>query len=313
MLGIMKHKKQYLILSLLILFVFPMKTFASTNTYPRTEENLQIRSSISVTNKVKQAALATPKVDASEKVYDFANLLTDEQEASLYELMTNFITAYQMDIVIVTINSNNKSSAMDYADDFYDYNDFGISSTHDGLLFLIDMDTREMWISTTGQAILMYNDSRINSILDSTYSYIKSQKYFECAKVFITKSGSFARQGIPTNNKNYEIDNKGNYKKKSSNLIQSFPLFPAIIISFVLSTISVMIARSKHKTIKKATHARDYLIRNSISITKKEDRFINSHTTKVYDPPSSSSSGGGGSSTHSSSSGISHGGGGRSF
>jgi len=52
------------------------------------------------------------------------------------------------------------------------------------------------------------------------------------------------------------------------------------------------------------------LIRNSINLIKKEDRFINSHTTKVYDPPSSSSRG---SSTHSSSSGRSHGGGGRSF
>jgi len=306
----MKHKKILLIVFSLIVFVLPSKSFSSTKTYPRTEDNLQIHSSIKVTNQVKQAALATPKVDASEKVYDFANLFTDTEESSLYYLISDFTTTYSMDMVIVTISSNNKSSARDYADDFYDYNDFGVNSTYDGLLFLIDMDTREMWISTTGQAILIYNDNRIDSILDSTYSYIKSQKYFDCAKAFITKSTSYARQGIPSNNKNYEIDSNGNYRKKRTDIIQKFPLFPAIIISFILSTISVIIARSKHKTIKKATHAKEYLIRNSINLIKKEDRFINSHTTKVYDPPSSSSRG---SSTHSSSSGRSHGGGGRSF
>lgn len=311
----MKIKKICVLLGLVIFLFLPMNSFASVTTYPRTSNNLQIRSSISVTNKVKKAVLATPKVNASEKIYDFANLFTDSQEASLYSLISDFITTYSMDMVIVTINSNNKSSAMNYADDFYDYNDFGKGTTYDGLLFLIDLDTREMWISTTGQAILMYNDNRINSILDSSYSYIKSQKYFECAKAFINKSSSFAQQGIPNNNKNYEIDNNGNYKKKSADSEQDFPIFPLLFfsffLSFILSTFTVFIARSKHKTIKKATQAKNYIIRNSITITKKEDRFINSHTTKVYDPPSSSS--GGGSSTHSSSSGSSHGGGGRRF
>lgn len=305
----MKNKKILLILFLIIM-LFKKNVFSSTNTYPRSEDNLQIHSSIKVTNSVKKAVLSTPKVDASEKIYDFANLFTTAEETNLYNLTNNFITTYNMDIVIVTINSNNKSSAMVYADDFYDYNDFGIGSTFDGLLFLIDMDTREMWISTTGKAILIYNDYRIDNILDKTYTYIKSQKYFECAKSFITSASSYALQGIPSYNKDYIIDEDGDYVKNTSKSLNDFPLFFVIIISFIISTIYVFFARSKHKTIKKATEAKQYLIRNSINITKKEDKFINSHVSKVYDPPSSSSSG---SSTHRSSSGRSHGGGGRRF
>ena len=309
----MRTKKILLLLFLIIIFIFNTNVFASTKVYPRSEEDLKIHSSIKVTNSVKKAVLATPKVNATEKVYDFANLFTTSEETSLYNLITNFINNHNMDMVIVTINNNNKSSAMAYADDFYDYNDFGKGSTFDGLLFLIDMDTREMWISTTGQAILMYNDSRIDSILDRTYTYISSQKYFECAKSFITSSFSYASQGIPTDNKDYIIDEDGDYKKDISKLIKNFPIFWAIIIAFAISTISVFIARSKHKTIKKATHANQYLLEKSIKITRNEDNFINSHLSKVYDPPSSSSSGGGGSSTHRSSSGRSHGGGGRRF
>lgn len=47
---------------------------ASTKIYNRSEDDLQINSRINITEKVKKAALATPKVDASEKIYDFANL-----------------------------------------------------------------------------------------------------------------------------------------------------------------------------------------------------------------------------------------------
>lgn len=311
----MRTKKILLILFLIITF-FKTNVFASTQVYPRSEDDLKIHSSIKVTNSVKESVLATPKVNASEKVYDFANLFTSSEESTLYNLINNFINNYNMDMAIVTINENNKSSAMAYADDFYDYNDFGKGTTFDGLLFLIDMDTREMWISTTGQAILMYDDNRIDIILDRAYTYISSQKYFECAKSFITSSFSYASQGIPYSNKDYTINSNGEYTKDIYKLIQHFPLFWAIIIAFIISTISVFIARSKHKTIKKATEANQYLIESSIKFTKIKDHLINSHVSKVYDPPSSSYGGGssgGGSSTHHSSSGRSHGGGGRRF
>ena len=151
----MKKLRIYLILIFMIAIVFNTAVFASTNTYTRTEDDLKINSSIKVTESVKKAVLATPKVDASEKVYDFAGLLTESEEASLYNKIMTFINTYNMDMAVVTIDNNNKASTMAYADDFYDYNDFGVGSTFDGLLFLIDMDNREMWISPTGEAIIM--------------------------------------------------------------------------------------------------------------------------------------------------------------
>ena len=50
----MKIKKICILLGLVIFLFLPMNSFASVTTYPRTSNNLQIRSSISVTNKVKQ-------------------------------------------------------------------------------------------------------------------------------------------------------------------------------------------------------------------------------------------------------------------
>ena len=302
--------KIYLISIFMIVITINTTICASTNTYPRTETDLKIDSSIKVTESVKKAALATPKVDASEKVYDFAELLTESEETSLYNQINTFINNYNMDMAVVTIKTNNKSSARDYADDFYDYNEFGIGSTFDGILFLIDMDNREMWISTTGQAIIMYDDYRIDKILDETYKYISQKDYYNCAKAFVEKSSSYALAGKPSSNSNYKIDKNGDYVRVNKE--SSFPIFGIIVFSLIASSIFVGIACFMHKTIRKATQAKHYLVKDSFNLTKKEDRFVTSHTSKVYDPPSSSSSSGG-SSTHRSSSGRSHGGGGRSF
>ena len=62
--------------------------------------------------------------------------------------------------------------------------------------------------------------------------------------------------------------------------------------------------------VKAATNATQYLLKDSVVINKRDERFVTTHTTSVRINDSSSSSGSG-SSTHRSSSGRSHGGGGR--
>ena len=280
----MKRYKLTLILSLIFIIAFCTNIFASTNTYPRTEEDLGVDKNFPLTPTLIDAALSTPKVDASEKVYDFANLFTDEEELQLYNNINKYIKRFNMDMVIVTIDYNDKLNARDYADDFYDYNNFGIGTDYDGILFLIDMDNREMWISTTGKAIQKYNDERIDEILDDTYNYISDDKYYKCANAFIDSASSL-----------------------------NLPIPAILIFSVIVTLIFISVASSKHKTIAKATQAKQYLLKDSFNLTKNEDRFLHTNTSKVYDPPSSSSGGSSGSSTHSSSSGSSHGGGGRSF
>lgn len=295
--------KKKIIFITLILSILSSICFASTNTTPRTENNLQIWSDINVTSYNKSLILNTPKVDEEEKIYDFANLFSTEEENQLYLKVIDFITKYNYDMVIVTINNNPKSSARNYADDFYDYNYFGKGFNHDGILFLIDMDTREMWISTTGDCIKMYNDYRIDKILDTCYTYITKTNYYKTAESFITKSSTFANNGYPNNNSNINTNSHASFVEI---------LKYSTICSLIFTVIIVIVAYRKHRTIKKATTAIDYFDRADYKLTNKEDLFLSTHTDRVYDPPSSSSSSGG-SSTHFGSSGISHGGGGRKF
>lgn len=297
--------KKY-ILSLLLLL--PFNVFASTNTFERTLDDLRVNDYVNVTDNNKGIILKTPSVDASEKIYDFADLFTDEEEENLYNDVINYIEKYNMDFAIVTIDDNNKVNASNYADDFYDYNDFGINDTNDGILFLIDMDTRNYYVSTTGEGIRMYNDYRIERILDYAESNMRSGNYYGAANNVIYMASSFAEEGIPSGNANSYIDSNGNIV-----YIRKVNYFASIIASSIITLIVMLILVKRNKMIKKATVADQY-VSKALNLTQNSDKFINTHTSVVtIDTSSGSGHSGGGSSTHIGSSGISHGGGGRSF
>lgn len=293
---------------LLISFIFIISpVYASTNTYERTEDNYRVDSWVNVTDSNRNIILTTPSVDESEKVYDFANLLDENEEKLILNSINEFISKYDMDMVIVTIDSNPRYSAQKFSDDFYDYNSFGKNKTRDGVLFLIDMDTRNFYISTTGEAIRLYNDYRINAILDYVEPYIKDENYYEAVSSFIQKSAYYANSGIPSENENSYINEKGDivYYKKIN-------YFFSVVGSLIITAIVIAILVNKNKMIKKATNANLYFNKDLAKITEKNDKFLTTHTTSVS-LSSSSGGSGSGSSTHSSSSGSSHGGGGRSF
>lgn len=228
---------------------------------------------------------SVPKVDSSEKVYDYAGLFTYSEEEELFEKIEEFIDTYNIDMAIVTIDENPKSSAKAYAESFFTINNMGIGNNEDGILFLIDMDTREMWIATHGSAKDIY-DSYIDPILDDCYEYISDDEYYECAMAFINSSTS-------------------SYKKNErKGWIVGFAI--TIGISLIAPTIFCLTKKAKHKAVRLATNANLYMENSTFKITKSDDIFSHSHTSRISKSSSSSSGGRGGG-------GGGFGGGGRSF
>ena len=299
-------KFKYLLLIVILFGFCIIPVSASTNTFTRTEDNLLISPDITVTSQNLDNILGTPAVDASEKVYDFAELLTPSEEEQIYNRVQKFINKTNLDLAVVTINDNNKFSAMEYADDFYDYNDFGTDSEYSGVLFLVDMDTREIYMSTTGKAISMYSDYRIDMTLDAIYQDFSNENYLNGITKFVTIIENYDTIGLPSNtDTKYAINNEGELYRKSRWLI-------VFGIPSVITAIVIGILISKNKLVRVATSSREYLDKDSLKIKTVSDRLVSTNTIAV--PRSSgSSSGGGGSSRHSGSSGRSHGGGGHRF
>jgi len=248
--------------------------------------------------------------DNTLKVYDYAQVLTPSEETNLKQMADNYINTYNMDMVLVTVKYHQKYDTKTYAQDFYDYNNFGIGNTKDGIIFVIDFTFgyTDIYISTTGEAIRMYDDYRINRMLDNIAAK-KDDGYFAMFKSFVNDSSSYASMGVPSSNSNTIINEYGDIVYK-----ESIPWPIILLISIGLPTIVIIILISKNKMIKRSLNAAYYLKDGSVSITTKHAQFVTTHTSSVRISDSSSSGGSGrvgGSSVSRGSSGRSHGGGGR--
>lgn len=286
--------------------------YASTNLLERNENNnYGINKKIEITNDRLQYIKKTKYVNANEKIYDFSDILTNEEEEKLFKKIQEFIEKTKMDLVILTDNLEYTNDIDNdyYAVDFYDYNDFGINKEHyDGAIFFRNTYEKNPYFGSymTGNAMLYFSNERNDIILDNIYNDIHSGNYYDGIIEFINELIDYYNKGIPKQNADAYIDNHGNiaFIKKYNP-----PFMVAGIIALITSTIIISIMIKKNKMVYQAKEANEYLNNDSIKYNRKETHLISTHTTRHYNPPSNNS--GGGSHSFGGSSSIGHSGGGR--
>lgn len=303
----MKNIKKFLF-GLIICFSFLIISNASVNTCDRNLlDNYGVNKKWEITNNSKSNVFNTPCVDASEKIYDFANILSDVEEKLLYDEIIKFVNKYDTELIFVTVNmaySSDKKNE-EYAADFYDYNDFGIDFDHyNGILLLRNAYASDPYYDmyTFGEAQLYFDQSRYDDILDGIYYNFKNKIYYTGYMDFIDYINYYYETGTAYNKKRYYIDDMGY-------ICQYF--VPPYVFSFIgagIMTFGILkYLTKKNKMVKKEFVAKDYLDKESIVISDKEDTFLTSNTVRYVHTSSSSS--GGSSSGGSSGGGHSSGGG----
>lgn len=298
-------------ISLILISIFCSLTIvnADVTTIPRTEDDLGVNKDITITESRKKIILNTPRVDAAEKIYDFANILDENTKQQLYEKAKDYVSHTSMDIVILTLDFTYSDSQIEnYAVNFYDYNDFGLDfDNYSGILIVRNANNYNRFfnIYTFGDAQLYYPYERCEEILDNIYEDIRSDRYLEGFSLFINDAKDFYDDGIPSDYDDYYIDDTGHVQRS-----YSIPWIGVTISAGIVTTIVVIILVKKNKMVKKATEAENYLNRNSINYKKSNDIFLHSRTSSYT--VSSSSGGGGGSfgGSRTGSSGRGYGGGG---
>ncbi|MDR7855984.1 TPM domain-containing protein [Tissierella sp.] len=243
-------------------------------------------------------------------VFDDAMLFNEEGIIGLEEKANLLSTSYNMDIIIVTTNDAMGKTSMEYADDFFDYNGFGVGDNFDGILFLIDMDNGEAYISTSGIGIKYLTDERIERVLDDVFdSGLVEGDYYGATLGFLKGTEEYLKAGIPSDQHNYPEE------PKEKNRLTFFDLIISLLGGLGSFGIFFISIKSKYK-MKKPVKPLNFRNNSIVSFTENEDKLIDSFvTTRVIPKPqnNSSSSSSGRSTTHKSSSGRSHGGGGRKF
>ena len=240
-----------------------------------------------------------------ERLTDSAGLLSEEEAQNILTKLDEVSERQKFDIVILTVDSLEGATATEYADDFFDYNDYGMGEDKSGILFLITMSERKRCISTHGEAIQIFTDAGQEYMTDNFGSYLSDGEYYEGFMKFADLCEKFiiqAQSGEP-----YDVENL------PEETIPFYMIFLiSLVVGFVIALIVTGVMRSRMKTVHMKPDAADYMKDGSLHINRSRDIFLYHQVTRTA-KPKEESSGGGGSSTHTSSSGETHGGSSGSF
>lgn len=169
-----KLLKSSFVISLLTLFVFivPFTVFADDID---TTNNIDYEASV-IDDNNKNDTNIVDEGNYKIVISDEADLLSDGEKTDLIKEMKN--VAEKCNVAFVSVNSNPYGSVETLAENYYRQY-FG---TDTGTLFAIDMDTRELYIFSDGDAFRKINSSKAYEITDRVYKLASKEQYFECAK-----------------------------------------------------------------------------------------------------------------------------------
>ena len=210
--------------------------------------------------------------------------------AALEEKVQSLSRQYGFDTVIWTTNDYMSDAAMKRKSAaFYDQGGY----SENGIIMLITMNDRNRgyWICGTNGGVELEE-----KISDSVFlPYLRNGQYAKAADAWISKISNYLDCGYGLNT-SYGTGTARTPadSKKTYSII-------AVAASCVIALIVVLVMRGKMKTAKAKKDAADYLVRSSFKLTRVQDIYLYSTTTKRRIQTQSSSGG------HS---GGSHGGGG---
>lgn len=243
----------------------------------------------------------------AERVFDYAQVLTDEEEEELRALIAEKEALIGCDLVVVTMSQpvegseakeayNYRSTSweqnmQDLADDFYDINSYGYNTPHgDGALILDNWyeGQKGTHLSTSGRVFERFGNSDIDEALTCVDRYIDSdplKAYSACINNIADKMSGGGDTGLV------------------------FAML-AVIVPIIAAGIFVG-THLRSKQGKKTTTATTYIVGGKPVMNEQRDDFVRKHVSqrRIQTSSSSGGSGGGRGGAHVSSGGHSHGGG----
>ena len=208
---------------------------------------------------------------------DDADLLTARQEVSLTQLLAEVSEKHCIDVVIVTTDSLGSKSAQAYADDYYEQNGY----KEDGILLLVSMAYRDWSISTSGNCILIFDDSELDTIEEEVIPCLSSGDYEEAFSLFAQLCDSAMVS----------------YEAGPSFLAVLICIAIGVAVAFIVTGVM----KGKLKSVRAQRDAGSYVEPGSFQLTNRLDLFLYRNVSRRPRPQDSSGS-------HRSSSGRSHGG-----
>lgn len=254
-------------------------------------------------------------------VVDDAGLLTYDEASDLIRQIEEMRSRLELEIVIVTTYGTGSKNVQQYADDFYDINGYGYGDTNSGILLLLDMEAREWYMSTCGDAYYIFTDYGLDQLGEAIVSDLSYGFYYRAFTTWIQALPGYVDAYhnhspidgyVPPDDYESPYGDEIIYQEMPVGIpIEPFPI--ALIIGLVAAAVTVLIMRGSMNTAKLQKNAGNYLKDGSFRLHQRSDMYLYSRVTKSPRPKNNTSHHGGGSSVHRSSGGVRHGGRGGRF
>ncbi|MCL2136947.1 MAG: TPM domain-containing protein [Coriobacteriia bacterium] len=212
---------------------------------------------------------------------DNAGLLSDSEVKALIELFDRLSEENFCEIAVVTVDGLEGKSAMDYADDFYDYNGYGYGPNDDGLMLLVSMEERDWWVTTHGTAYEQLTESRLNKLMSDVLGYLSDGQYYKAFERFGYNSAALMQMDPPSG----DVYRPGDSTSRQFVTLGGFLtwLLNSVITGAVVSGIITASRMSAHRTVRFSEGAKPYL---QSAQTRINDAYGNSPPgARVDNPP----------------------------
>ncbi len=262
---------------------------------------------------------------ADAQVADNANLFTETEISQITDICDRIEQTYQVDMFVLTSNDVPDGQTRSYADDYYDEHGLGIGDDNAGMLYLMDMNNRECYISTCGVMIDYITDDREDGIFEAGWDEMVSGQYGRSVILSLQQTERYLSQGRERGQFRYDEETGARYTMLYNPLTSTEMIIAAAAGLIVMIVFITSISRAYN--LKNSTYSYDLNDLSGITLSQNDVRFLREHVTRVKRPDPHDRPGGGpshggpshggpshgGSGTHRSSGGQTHGGGGRRF
>ena len=259
-------------------------------------------------------------------VSDNADLFSAEEYSEIVSQAAGFSETTEISLAILTIDYAQGFTSEEYANDYLDSLIDGEGWSEDSMLFLIDMDNRNVWISTTGRAENIYYD--VDAIIDGGYDELVDGYYGQCILGMISAaSDNYTYSeisddgyygGIYDGGYNGEYDYYYDYSDdyhSSPDSVDFSDILIYIIVGIGIGGITVFAVKSRYKNFGKGDEFDTDDV--FLNLTGSNDTVISRNVVTTRIPKNNNNHRSGGASGrgmhHSGGGGRSHGGGGRGF
>lgn len=250
------------------------------------------------------------------QVHDDAGLFSQDEADKLETAADELRSKHHMNFVIVTTEDAEGKSARAYADDFYMDNGYYDNGERGGITLLIDMDNREVYVSTAGDMLYYVTDEKVEEILDEGYTYVADGDYAKAMVKMLERADDIIEDGIQKDQYIYDEETGKIIRYKS---LTALDIVLAVLLPLLFAGGICFGVYRKYSFVEKYQYS---INQNAdMKLQNRSDHLVNQFVTKRRIPKNPPPGNGGGGSmggsgrttVHTSSGGGSFGGGGRKF